>query len=89
VESWPEFVIVPARRSPDRAEVELETRHSLTGLELVLPAFSSVKNLVRLLGYGQPWVRTRLRDARAAAAAAGLGRIVIDPEEMAWQPASR
>ncbi len=46
-------------------------------------------NLVRLLGYGQPWVRIRLRDARGAAAAAGLGRVVIDPEEMAWQPASR
>jgi hypothetical protein len=81
VESWPEFVVVPARRCPDGPE--METRRRAAGEELVLPAFSSVASLVRLLGHGQPWVCVRLREARAAAVAAGLAGVVIDPEEMA------
>jgi SseB protein N-terminal domain len=79
VESWPEFVVVPARRSPDGPE--LETRHRAAGEDLVLPAFSSVASVMRLLGHGQPWVCVRLRDASAAAA--GLAGVVIDPEEIA------
>ena len=80
MESWPEFVLLPARRSA--AGVEAETRHVVTGPGLLLPAFSSVANLVRVAGHGQPWVCVRLRDARLAAAGAGLARVVIDPEEM-------
>jgi hypothetical protein len=81
VESLPELVVVPARLGPDG--VEMETRHTVGGPDLVLPVFSSVANLVRMLGHDRPWVCVRLRDAREAAAAAGLARVVIDPEEMA------
>jgi hypothetical protein len=47
---------------------------------LVLPAFSSVALLVAMLGHDRPWVCVGLRDAQEAAAAAGLDRVVIDPE---------
>jgi hypothetical protein len=87
MDSWPEFVIVPARRRP--GGVEMETRHVVIGPDVVLPVFSSVASLVRAGGNGRPWVCVRLRDPRAAAAAAGLARVVIDSGEMAWQPASR
>jgi hypothetical protein len=81
VESLPEFVVVPARPGPYGAE--METRHTADGLDLALPVFSSVANLVRLLGHDRPWVCVSLRDARQTAAAAGLARVVVDPEEMA------
>lgn len=81
MESLPELVVVPARLGPYGAE--METRCAARGPDLVLPAFSSVAGLVRLLGHDRPWVCVRLRDARQAAAAAGLARVVIDPEEMA------
>jgi hypothetical protein len=81
VKSLPELVVVPARPGP--YGVEMETRHTADGLDLVLPVFSSVANLVRLLGHDRPWVCVSLRDARETAAAAGLARVAIDPEEMA------
>jgi hypothetical protein len=81
VESLPELVVVPARPGP--YGVEIETRHTAEGPDLVLPVFSSVANLVRLLGHDRPWICVSLRDARKTAAAAGLTRVVIDPEGMA------
>lgn len=80
MECWPEFVVVPARRGPGGAE--METRRAAVGPGLVLPAFSSVPGLVRVLGRDRPWVCVRLRDAREAAGAAGLAGVVIDPQEM-------
>jgi len=79
--SWPVFVVVPARRCPDG--VEMETRHAAAGPDVVLPVFSTVANLVRLLGRDRPWVCVRLPDAREAAVAAGLASVVIDPEGLA------
>jgi hypothetical protein len=81
VESWPEFVVVPAGRGRDG--VELETRHAAEGPDLVLPVFSSAGALVAVLGHDQPWVCVALADARKTAAAAGLARVVIDPESVA------
>jgi len=77
----PELVIVPARPGADGPE--METRYTPNGLELALPAFSSVANLVGRLGHFQPWICVRLQEAREAAATAGLTRVVIDPEEVA------
>jgi hypothetical protein len=61
----------------------METRYTPDGLEIVLPAFTSVAKLVGMLGRGQPWICVPLREASQAAAAEGLARVVIDPEEMA------
>ena len=80
MESWPEFVVVPAW--PGRGGVEMETRYAAEGPDLVLPVFSSVTALVAILGHDQPWVCVALVDARETAAAAGLARVVIDPEAM-------
>ena len=80
MESLPEFVVVPARPGGDG--VEVETRHAVAGPDVVLPVFSSAAALVQVLGHDQPWVCVGLRDAREAAAAASLARVVIDPEAM-------
>jgi hypothetical protein len=77
----PEFVIVPAR--PGTGGPEMETRYTPDGLGIVLPAFTSVAKLAGTFGRGQPWICVPLREARQAAAAEGLARVVIDPEEMA------
>jgi hypothetical protein len=77
----PKFVIVPARAGTGGPE--METRYTPTGLEIVLPAFTSVAKLAGMLGRGQPWICVPLREARQAAAAEGLARVVIDPQEMA------
>ena len=79
--SLPEFVIVPAW--PGTGGPEMETRYTPNGLEIVLPAFTSVAKLVGMLGHGQPWICVPLREARQAAEAGGLAQVVIDPEEMA------
>jgi hypothetical protein len=79
--SLPEFVIVPAR--PGTGGLEMETRYTSSGLEIVLPAFTSVAKLVGMLGSGQPWICVPLREVRQAATAEGLARVVIDPEEIA------
>lgn len=81
MESLPEFVLVPARTGP--AGIEMETRHTIDGPDLVLPAFSSVASLVGMLGHEQPWICVSLRDAAEAATLAGLARVVIDPKTMA------
>ncbi|HEV3382456.1 MAG TPA: SAV_915 family protein [Trebonia sp.] len=80
-QSLPELVIVPARPGAD--EPEMETRYTPDGLEVVLPAFSSVAKLVDMLGRHQPWICVPLSEARQAAMAGGLARVVIDPEGMA------
>lgn len=80
-QSLPELVIVPARPGADGPE--METRYTSSGLEIVLPAFSSVASLVGVLGRCQPWVCVPLGEAREAATAAGLAGVVIDPEEIA------
>lgn len=72
---------MPAR--PGTGGPEMETRYTPNGLEIVLPTFTSVAKLVGVLGHGQPWICVSLREARQAAAADGLARVVIDPEEMA------
>lgn len=79
--SLPEFVIVPAR--PGTGAPEMETRYTSNGLEIVLPAFTSVAKLVGMLGSGQPWICVPLWEARQAAKAEGLAWVVIDPVEMA------
>ena len=45
----------------------------------VLPMFSSVAALVRVLGRCQPWVCVPLRVAREAANRAGPIQVVVDP----------
>jgi hypothetical protein len=79
--SLPEFVIVPAR--PGTGSPEMETRYTPNGPEIVRPAFTSVAKRIGMPGRGQPWICVPLREARQAAAAEGLARVVIDPEEMA------
>ena len=79
--SLPEFVIVPAR--PGTGAPEMETRYTSNGLEIVLTAFTSVAKLAGMLGSGQPWICVPLREARQAATAEGLARVVIDPQERA------
>jgi hypothetical protein len=76
----PELVVVPARPGADGPEIE--TRYTPNHLEVVLPVFSSVANLVAALGREQPWVLVPLARARETAVASGLARVVIDPEEM-------
>jgi hypothetical protein len=61
----------------------METRYTPNGLEIVLPAFTSVAKLAGIPGRHQPWICVPLREASQAAAAGGLARVVIDPEEMA------
>jgi hypothetical protein len=78
--SLPEVVVVPARPGDDGPE--METRYTRDGQQVVLPVFSSVASLVARLGHEQPWICVTLTAARAAAAGAGLARVVIDPGEV-------
>jgi len=75
----PELVVVPAHpRAGDMCQVEFEVRGQGDG-RAVLPVFSSVAALVRVLGRCQPWVCVPLRAAREAADRAGLIQVVLDP----------
>lgn len=74
-----ELVIVPAHpRIGDACRVEFEVRGPAG--ESVLPVFSNVDALVRVLGRYQPWVCVPLAVAREAAVQAGLTAVVLDPE---------
>jgi len=75
----PELVIVPARpQAGDACQVGFEVRGRGDG-HPVLPVFSSVAALVRVLGRCQPWVCVPLRAAREAADRAGRAQVVLDP----------
>ena len=75
----PELVIVPAHpRAGNACQVEFEVRRQGDG-HPVLPVFSNVAALVRVLGRCQPWVCVSLRAAREAADRAGRAQVVLDP----------
>lgn len=73
----PEVVVVPAR--PGESGPEMEARYSADGREVVLPVFTTVAALVARLGNTQPWVCVPLEEARRAAAAMEVTRVVINP----------
>jgi hypothetical protein len=82
-------VAVPARPgAPGTDELLLEARDLPDGR--VLPVFSTVRALVAQLGEAQPWAVLPLGRARQLAAAAGVGRVALDPvvtpEAWRWNP---
>lgn len=81
-ENLPEIVVVPAHpdvRPGHDGNVIFEVRRASDG-ELALPAFSSVGRLVAVLGDEQPWVAMPLQNARTIMGAAGVDRVVLDPD---------
>lgn len=71
--------------------VEYEVRRTADG-DLVLPVFTTRKQLVRMLGPAQPWVAQPLENLERALAAAPTVRVVVDPatsqDLWTWDPAS-
>jgi hypothetical protein len=80
-------VAVPAHPGAG-GELLLEARQQPGGL--VLPVFSSVRVLVTALGQSQPWAVVPLARVRAAATAAEVDRILLDPsvgdDAWLWEP---
>lgn len=73
------MVAVPAHPgAAGSGELFLEARR-LPGDERVLPVFSTVRKLVDVLGQSQPWAVLPLERVREMAAAAGVGRLALDP----------
>jgi hypothetical protein len=82
------LVIAPAR--PDAGErgegLAFEMRQLADG-RVALPVFSTVAELVRVLGRYQPWVCVPLGTVEEAVSRAGAGLIVLDPgvDSRAWR----
>jgi hypothetical protein len=75
----PGMVAVPAHPGPPGSgRLSLEARET-PDLGQVLPAFSSVGQLVAVLGPDQPWAVLPLARAHAMAAAAGVHQVALDP----------
>jgi hypothetical protein len=77
----PEIVYAPAYPDPEpgRARVRFETRLLGTG-EAVGIGFRARAGLIAALGPAQPWMAVRLDRLRDVFGAAGISRILIDPE---------
>jgi hypothetical protein len=89
VSGSPEIVVVPARpdvRPGHDGDVVFEVRRMADG-DVGLPVFSAVSRLVATLGHDQPWVAMPLRNVQAIMGAAGVERVVLDPDAQpgAWQ----
>jgi hypothetical protein len=90
-DGMPGLVAVPAHPGgPGSGRLFLEARDSPHGGR-VLPVFSTVGRLVAALGPAQPWAVLPPDRARDMATAAGVGRIVLDPDVSpgAWRWAVR
>jgi hypothetical protein len=86
------LVIAPARPGADgRKELAFELRRLADG-RVALPVFSTVAELVRVLGRYQPWVCVPLGTAEEAISRAGASLMVLDPgvdsRAWRWSPAS-
>ena len=81
------LVVVPAHPGAGD-QLIFEARWEPDGL--VLPVFSSVRFLVGALGRSQPWAVLPLVTVMDAADAAGVCRVVLDPEVSGaawrWEP---
>jgi hypothetical protein len=78
------LVVVPAHPGAGD-QLVFEARRQPEGV--VLPVFSSVRFLVAALGQSQPWAVLPLARVMAAAAAASVDRVALDPEvsDEAWR----
>jgi SseB protein N-terminal domain len=87
------LVIAPARPGADERGEELafELRQLADG-RVALPVFSTVAELVRVLGRYQPWVCVPLGTVEEAISRAGVSLMVLDPgvdsRAWRWSPAS-
>jgi hypothetical protein len=81
------MVAVPAHPGAG-GQLVLEARRTPEGLALLV--FSSVRVLVAALGRSQPWAIVPLAQVTALAAAAGVERVLLDPEisgeAWRWEP---
>jgi hypothetical protein len=76
------IVVVPAHpdvRPGHDGDVVFEVRRASDG-DPALPVFSTVSRLVKALGHNQPWVAMPLRNIESIMGAAGVGRVLLDPE---------
>ena len=86
------LVIAPARSGADErgGELAFELRRLADG-RVALPVFSTVAELVRVLGRYQPWVCVPLGTVEEAVSRAA-GHVVLDPgvdsRAWRWSPAS-
>lgn len=83
------LVIAPARPGAGErgGELAFELRQLADG-RVALPVFSTVAELVRMLGRYQPWVCVPLGTAEEAISRAGaVGLVVLDPgvDSRAWR----
>jgi SseB protein N-terminal domain len=87
------LVIAPARPGADgrNGELAFELRQLADG-RVALPVFSTVAELVRVLGRYQPWVCVPLGTVEEAISRAGVSLMVLDPgvdsRAWRWSPAS-
>lgn len=85
-----EMLFVPARPWPFDGErrVAIETRAVASGQHVAL-VFTSPGRLASELGEYQPWIAMQAGRVRAALAARGVARIVVDPvlprDERFWR----
>lgn len=86
------LVIAPARPGAGErgGELAFELRQLADG-RVALPVFSTVAELVRVLGRYQPWVCVPLGTAEVAITRAGVSLMVLDPDvdsrAWRWSPA--
>jgi SseB protein N-terminal domain len=86
------LVIAPARPGAGErgGKLAFELRQLADG-RVALPVFSTVAELVRVLGRYQPWVCVPLGTAEEAISRAGISLMVLDPDvdsrARRWTPA--
>lgn len=74
----PAAVFLPSERvEPGDEQARLVLR-LVNGTVLVLPAYSSLDELVRCCGPDQPWVAMRTDDVDALTADLGAGMVLLD-----------